>query len=41
MDEFDVDQADNKEYVLNMIKKDGKLLDFASARLQDDEEVVM
>lgn len=24
-----------------MIKKDGKLLDFASARLQDDEEVVM
>ena len=25
MDEFDVDQADNKEYVLNMIKKDGKV----------------
>lgn len=32
MDEFDVDQADNKEYVLNMIKKDGKLLDL---HLQD------
>lgn len=41
MDEFDVKQADNKEYVLNMVKQDGKLLDLASQRLQDDEEVVM
>lgn len=26
MDEFDVDQADNKEYVLNMIKKRRKII---------------
>lgn len=29
MEEFDFEQANNREYVLNAVKKDGKLLDFA------------
>lgn len=41
MDEFDKEQANNREYVLSMVKQDGKLLDLASERLQDDEEIVM
>ena len=41
MDEFDKEQSNNREYVLSMVKQDGKLLDLASERLQDDEEIVM
>ena len=37
MDEFDFQQTDNREYVLECVKKDGKLLDFASDRLKDDK----
>lgn len=32
MDEFDKEQANNREYVLSMVKQDGKLLDLASER---------
>ena len=39
MDEFDFQQADNREYVLECVKKDGKLLDFASDGLKDDKEI--
>ena len=31
---------DNKEYVIQAVKKKGKLLEFAVPELQDDEEVV-
>ena len=31
---------DNKEYVLEKVKVQGKLLEYASQNLQDDEEVV-
>ena len=41
MEEFDFEQANNREYVLNIVKKDGKLLDFASKELQDDKEIAM
>ena len=37
MEEFDLEQANNREYVLNMVKWYGKLLDFASKELQDDK----
>ncbi len=30
---------DNREYVLNVVKQNGKLLEFASDVLQDDEEI--
>ncbi len=32
--------ANNKEYILKQVAKQGKLLEFASPELQDDEEVV-
>ena len=32
---------ENKEYILEVVKKQGKLLEFASEELQDDEEVVI
>lgn len=30
---------DNREYVLEVVKQNGKLLEFASEVLQDDEEI--
>lgn len=39
--DFDVSKADNKEYVLEMVSKQGSLLDLASDRLKNDKEVVM
>ena len=32
--------ADNKEYILQKVAEQGKLLEFASPNLQDDEEIV-
>ena len=31
----------NKEFVLKAVKETGKLLEYASPRLQDDKEVVL
>ena len=39
--DFDVSKADNKEYVLEMVSKQGSLLDLASDRLKNDKEVVL
>ena len=32
--------SDNREYVIKQVAKQGKLLEFADCKLQDDEEVV-
>ena len=32
--------SNNKEYVINAVKQKGKLLEFATTELQDDEDVV-
>ena len=37
MDEFDVEQADNKEYVLSMVKQDGKLTKKEQIELQREK----
>ena len=39
--EFDEARSDDKDYVLEMVNKQGSLLDFASDRLKNDKEVVM
>ena len=39
--EFDVSKSDDKEYVIEMVDKQGSLLDLASDRLKNDKEVVM
>ena len=39
--EFDEEKANNKEYVLEMVKKQGSLLDYASDELKNDKEVVL
>ena len=35
-----INNKDNKEFILKAVKESGKLLEFASAQLQNDEEVV-
>ena len=35
-----IKNADNKEYALQVLKEQGKMLEFVSSELQDDEEVV-
>ena len=40
-EEFDSKKAGDKSYVLGKVKQDGKLLDLASEKLKDDEEVAM
>ena len=39
--EFDEERKDDKEYVLEIVSKQGSLLDLASDRLKNDKEVVM
>ena len=39
--EFDETKKNDKEYVLEMVKNKGSLLDYASSELKDDKEVVM
>ena len=36
--EFDKEKSNNKEYVLEMVKKQGSLLDYASDELKNDKE---
>ena len=39
--EFDKERNNDKEYVLEQVRKQGSLLDLASDELKDDKEVVM
>ena len=39
--EFDLAKQDDKTYVMEMVQKQGSLLDYASDRLKADKEVVM
>ena len=39
--EFDQNRNDDKDYVLDMVSKQGSLLDLASDRLKNDRDVVM
>ena len=39
--EFDEEKANNKEYVLEMVEKQGSLLDYASDELKNDKDIVL
>ena len=39
-DKEEIEDYNNKEYVLKKVKENGKNLDLASQELQDDEDVV-